>query len=190
MAKHRRGRGRRRRGLAGLASLGRITPGSMGREVWPGSLGILLAGGSTLAIRAFVRPDTAAMASIYRWAPAIGAGVGLVGAGAMTMVGKGAAMNTGIQALLTGGLILGVETLNASRPGGALATGMTMPAALPAGAAPTAGLGALVPETMRGTGLGVITMDPARGTAGAYGETVALRGTVNPGAFGRNSFQS
>jgi hypothetical protein len=177
---------KRRRGLRGLAGLGNLRSAA-GREVVTPIIGVGLAVGVTLAVRAFVRPDTEAMQQVYRWAPAIGAGASLIGAGALAaMVGRGAAWSAGTAGVVAGVALLASETLNASRPGGATATGVaTM---LPASAPGTAGLAALVPESLRGTGMGVITMDPVRGTAGAYGETVNLRGSVNQAAFGKPTF--
>jgi len=192
MAKHHR----KHRKLAGLAGLGNIsTAGALGRDVLPGLLGIGLTLGGAVAIRSFVRPDPGAMATTYRLAPVIGAGMGLVGAGvvyAATMKRSGAGPAIGVAAasVFAGALAFGIEKLNISRPG-AMSAIADVPAALPAPAAstPVTGLGALVAETRRASQLRGVVMEPMRGD---FGQTIdapisggGMRGSVNPSAFGR-----
>lgn len=179
---------KRRHGMRGLAGLGNLrTAGSLGRDVMPGTLGLLLTGGVTLALRAFVRATE--MPGLYRWAPAIGTGAGILGAVGVGMLGgTGPALSSITSSVLGGAILMGSEMLNTSRPGAAIALAGDgdMPA-LPAGEAEAVameGLRALAAER-----LGAIVMQPVDGMRGAYGESVNLQGTINPGAFGQQSFQ-
>jgi hypothetical protein len=185
MSKHRRGHHR----MKGLAGLGNIrTAGALGRDVLPGLIGIGLTLGGALAVRSFVRPDPGPMATTYRWAPAIGGGIGLLGAGVLAGAmpsARGQAMAVASTSVLSAALVLGIEQLNVSRPGAMMAIA-NVPAA-PA-ATPTAGLGALVAETRTARQLRGVVMEPAmRGVAGDFGDSVSapIRGSVNPSAFGR-----
>lgn len=155
----------------------------------------LLTVGSTLGLRAFLRPEPGTPSEgLYKWAPAIGAAVGLLGAGAMLLVaGKKKGAEMALPAALTSAVIgaglIGSEYLNASKPGAALALGQT--GALPAGtAAGTAGLAALMPE-FNGNGMGAIVMDQLNGMGSPYGETVRVAGLgagIRPEAFGNSPF--
>ena len=165
---------RRRRGFRGFAGLGNLRRPGLAREVVPPVVGGVLA---ILGIRSFVRPDTAAMAKLYEHAPLAGIGVAALGGGAMYVLtkSKAPAISATLAGLAVGGGVWASELLNAQR---AAAAG-----ALPAGG--TAGLGALVPETMRG-----VVMEPVQGLGAMYGETVQLSGVVNPTAFGRETYKS
>lgn len=167
---------RRRRGFRGLKGLGNLKRPGLARDIIPALIGGGIALGTALGIRAFVQPTTPAMVKLYELAPLAGLGAGaLLGGGAMFAITKssGPAASTAIAASLVGGGLMASEALNAQRAMAAAA------GALPAGE--TAGLGALVAERMRG-----VVMEPVRG---AYGETVALNGVVNPSAFGRETYK-
>lgn len=175
---------KRRMRLRGLAGLGNLrTPGSTGRDVMPATLGLLISGGVTLAVRAFLKP--AEMPKLYRWAPAIGAGAGLLGAvGVGAVGGAGPGIASAVASVVGGGLLLGSEALNAALPYATIAiSGDADP--IPSGSTDegVAGLGALMAER---NGMGAIVMQPVKG---AYGETVSLAGaSVNQSAFGREAF--
>lgn len=165
--------------------------GGMGLAV-SAAAGGLLAFGTGLALRAFLRPEPGLMSEkLYRWAPAIGAGVGLVGAGASMLVlgkgrGKAMALPIGISSAVVGAGWLASEYLNANKPGAALALGGGT--ALPA--AGTSGLAALLPEY---NGMGAIVMDQLNGSGmgSPYGETVRIAGLgagIRPEAFGDSPF--
>lgn len=168
--------------------------GAVGGAVPVAAAGLLTAG-TSIGLRAFLTPvPGTASEGLYRWAPAIGAGVGLLGAGAFVLVaGKGKGVPLGVAAALTslfvGGALLAAERQNAAKPGAALALGTST--ALPAGeAAGTAGLAALLPEYqgMRGAGMGAIVMDQLNGP---YGDTVQVAGlgaSIRPDAFGNSPF--
>lgn len=174
---------RRRRGWRGFGSLGQA--GSMAREVVPPVLGVLAAGGATIAIRAFVRPDTEPKQKAFRYAPWIGLGTALLGAGiTYAMGGQRPATTTALAGVLTAATIAGNDMLVAARPE---AYAALMPSAAEPAAAGTAGLRALVAERSRGSGMNGIVMEPTRGRGmgNSFGEAVNLQGTANPSAFGR-----
>lgn len=169
------------KGMKGLAPLG---------------VAAALTGGATLGLRAYLRPTPGTTsASLYRWAPAVGAGVGLFGAGLMYFLGGGkrgggkeAALTTGVTSLALAGLVLGSERLNVVKPGAMLALSGGALAAGDEGAG-AAGLRALMPEYSRG--MGSIVMDQVRGVGGPMGETVNVAGLgdgYRPEAFGQPSF--
>lgn len=173
---------KRKRGMRGLGNLRQ--PGTMAREIVPPVLGVLAVGGTTLAIRAFVRPNTESMAKVYRYAPWLGLGVGLLGAGVSYMLGgKLPAGSTTVAGVLTAAVVAGNDMLTTARPEGIAAL---MPASTVAAGAGTAGLRALVAERRRG--MEGIVMEPIRGRSGvggAYGDSVNLQGAANVSAFGR-----
>jgi hypothetical protein len=156
----------------------------------PVAAGGLVTVAATLGLRAFLTPEPGTTSEqLYRWAPAIGAGVGLLGAGAMVMLaGKSKGMTMGVgaalAAVIVGGALLGSERLNAAKPGAALALGGGM--ALPAG---TSGLAALLPEyaNMNG-GMGAIVMDQLNGPYGDSVQVAGLNGSVRTDAFGDSPF--
>lgn len=173
---------RRRRGFRGLGALGR---GGM-EGVLPVATGGILTAGTTIGLRAFLRPDPGTLSEkLYYWAPALGVAAGVLGAGALYfMGGMRAALPAVLTSIAAGGLVFGAERLNASKPGGmlAIAGGSSVPAE-PGG---TAGLNALMPEY---SGLNAIVMDPVNGISGPSGETVSINGLggagYRPSAFGK-----
>lgn len=168
---------RRHRSKVRMGSL--ATGGFMGTAV-PGLVGAGVCIGSTLAIRAFVRPTSEAMAMVFKYAPFIGAGLGAVAAAPLGLAG--ASMNqqvaTAASSLAAGVGVFAVERLNASVPGAELALA-------PSGAAgvvmePMNGLAALTAE--------IRTPSQLQGLRGSYGDTVnasGMSGAFNPNAFGR-----
>jgi len=164
----------------------------------PVAAGGLVTVAATLGLRAFLTPQPGTPSdTLYRWAPAIGAGVGLLGAGAMILVaGKSRGGPMGVAAALTsvaiGAALLGSERMNASKPGAMLSVGSSG-GALPAGSMTTSpsGIAALMPEYaagMRGAGMGAIVMDQLNGP---YGETVRVAGLgagVRTDAFGDSPY--
>lgn len=160
----------------------------------PVAAGSVLTGGATLAIRSFVTPTPGTPSeAVYKWAPAIGIGAGLVGSALLYFLGgkragRDAAMISATVALLSGGLLLGSERLNVARPGGMLALASGGSAAESAG---MPGLSALMPEyaTPQGAGpLGAIVMEPLRG---AFGEDVNVSGLgagFRQEAFGKRAY--
>jgi hypothetical protein len=183
-----RKRSRRRSGKKGKG-LGQLKLKGMARDVVPPVVGSVLTMGTALGIRAYLRPEPGTTSAlVYRWAPAIGVGAGVLGAAAMYMVGgSGPASSAALTSIIQGGVLIAMEKLNAATPG-ALATLMGEPAALPAG---TEGLRAIVPEY--GTrGFGAIVTEQLNGGLGAnlqhQGAEVNLSGVVNTGAFGSSPF--
>lgn len=202
MAKRRRKKSssRRRRRRSRMKGLGRLRGGAKLAVPVVTATGVTAA--TTLGLRAFLQPVPGTTGEqLYRWAPAIGSGAGLLAAGmGYYMAGGGRsaqtpAMLAAFAALASGGLLLLSERLHAAKPGGLLAIGGGAGGGLPAGAAEegTAGLSALLPEYAPdhyglgdGSGLGAIVMEPLKG---AYGEQVDLAGSglgagYNPAAFG------
>jgi len=189
MAKKRK-RSRRPR----MRGLGQLRGGA--RALLPAATGAVLAGATTLGLRAYLRPEPgAATEKLYRFAPLIGAGAGVLGAvGLYFMAGKSnrkagmeAALTTTAVAVATGGILFASERLNAAKAGamgalGADAGTVPAPDGLP-------GFGAILPEyAPRHDGLGAIVMEPL---AGAYGESVNVNGLgagYNPAAFGTSPF--
>lgn len=178
---------RRKRWFRGLGAAGR-------RSVHPAvpvATAAVLVAGTTLGLRAYLRPDPGTMSEkLYRWAPALGGLAGLLGAGALFfMSGPSAAVPAGLTAILSGGFVLGSERLNAAKVGGLLAVsgGASVPAEAAEGAA---GLRALMPEYAGTRGLGAIVMDPVSGVGDPYGESVSVRGLgaggYRPDAFGKS----
>lgn len=188
MAKKKHGGGRKR-GSRGFKGLGTLRTGSLGGTVWPGLIGLGVTIGGAIAIRSFVRPDPGAMAAVYRNAPVIGAGLGVVGAGVAYAAtkAKGTALAVGGASILSGALVFGMEKLNAAQPGAMSAiANVPSSATLPAGT--TAGLRALTMETrppgthgLSGSPFGAELTQPMNGVV----MEKPMRGAVNPGAFGK-----
>jgi hypothetical protein len=167
------------------------TGGFMGTAV-PALVGSGLAIGSTLAIRAFVRPTSDMMAKVFRYAPFIGAAVGAVAAAPLGFAGASANQQvaTAASAVAAGLGVFAVERLNSSVPGAELALAPAAPAA-PTGTG-TAGLRALTAEVRSAAQLRGVVMEPMNGLAGSYGDTVnasGMSGAFNPNAFGRPQSQ-
>lgn len=160
--------------------------GEMGKAVLPALASGVLTFGGTLGLRAFLEPEPGTISEkVYRWAPAIAGGLGLIGAGAFALMGgragKTAAITAGLTAALGGAGILASERLNASKPGAmlALAGGASAPAT------GTSGLSALVPE-MPGPGMSAIVFDQVRGNT--PGDVISLQGNLNSEAFGNPAY--
>lgn len=195
MAKRKRSR-RRRRGLRGLRQA-RLMKRGMVRDLVPPVVGLGLTAGTTLGIRAYLQPTPGtASETLYKFAPAVGVGAGVLGGLAMAVLGgKSQAASAVTAAALTGAVLYGMERLHASKPGAFAAL---------VGSAPTgtAGLRAIVPEYsggpfatrgLRGAtpgGLGAIVMERLNGNQQNQGADIQLRGTVNTGAFGTRPYQS
>lgn len=168
----------RKRGLRGLRAL---KSGGLASYLVPVGAGLVLTIGGTAGIRAVVNPATSATATkVYRWAPAIGTVLGVLGSVALHLLaGMRGSATAGLTSVGAGLGILGLEALNARKAGSWAAN------ALPAGGA-QAGTGAVVPEY--GTrGVKGILMRQLNGNQQQQGETVSLRGTVDTGAFGRRT---
>ncbi len=177
---------RRHRSKVRMGSL--ATGGFMGTAV-PALVGSGLAIGSTLAIRAFVRPTSDMMAKVFRYAPFIGATVGAVAAAPLGFAGASANQQvaTAASAVAAGLGVFAVERLNSSVPGAELA----LAPAAPTGTG-TAGLRALTAEVRSAAQLRGVVMEPMNGLKGSYGDTVnanGMSGAFNPNAFGRPQSQ-
>ena len=171
-------------------------PGALGRDVLPAVLGIAVTLGGAVALRSFVQPTPGAMASLYRNAPLIGAGAGVVAGGVVyaatrKRAGAGPGMVVAGASILSGAFAFGMEKLTAATPGAmsAVASVDTGPATVPATG--TQGLAALVAETRppgtRGLN-GVIMEKPMSGGVGnPFGADIKapIRGAIVSNAFGR-----
>jgi hypothetical protein len=163
----------------------------MARDLVPAAVGGLAALGTTLGIRAAVDPTDANSTKLFVWAPAIGAGVSLLAAGVVYMMGgSGPAAATG----LVGGLAsLGVfaSDMVVGKKVGASAAFAAQYNPNPA-LHGLANLAAVVPEYSRQIA-GILWEKPGMSGLGRNeqqsGEKVVLQGTV-PGAFGTKSFAS
>lgn len=176
---------RHRRSKVRMGSL--ATGGFMGTAV-PGLVGAGVCIASTLGIRAFVRPTTDVMAKVFKFAPFIGAGLGVIAAAPLGLAG--ASMNqqvaTAASSLAAGIGVFAVERLNASVPGAELALAPSPSVGT------TAGLRALTAEIRTPGQLRGVVMEPMNGLKGSYGDTVnasGMSGAFNPNAFGRPQSQ-
>ena len=170
---------RRLRGLGNLKQ-----PASFAGAALPPLLGAALAGLTILGARYFAKPSEGATpAAIFKFAPALGLGVGVLGSLALYWLGGApAALSSGTAAAAVSGLAFATDMHLKSSPGEyALGIGGAGPAA-------TAGLGVIVPERLGTRGImmeSAASRDPVnRYGVGSYGETVQLRG-ISPSAFGR-----
>lgn len=194
MAKKRRRKSSRRRKVS-MRGMGQLQ--GPAKTLVPVGAATALTAGTTLGLRAYLQPEPGTMSEkLYRWAPLVGAGAGILGSfalyfmGGSKKAGREAAMTGSIVALAGGGFLLASERLNAQKAGASLALGAGT------GGEGTTGLGALMPEyAPRHDGLGAIVMQPLSGAGdqSPYGESVSLAGAglgagYNPGAFGRKSF--
>lgn len=178
---------RRHRSKVRMGSL--ATGGFMGTAV-PALVGSGLAIGSTLAIRAFVRPTSDVMVKVFRYAPFIGAAIGAVAAAPLGFAGASANQQvaTAASAVAAGVGVFAVERLNSSVPGAELALA---PSSAPSGTG-TAGLRALTAEIRSANQLRGVVMEPMNGLKGSYGDSVnvqGMSGAFNPNAFGRPQSQ-
>ena len=195
MAKKRSGTGlitvRQMRGLGRLSN-----PKSLLGSAGPALMGGGVTGITILAARYFAKPsegETPKM--LYKWAPLMGLGTGLLSSLALYWLGGApAAISSAVSSTMVGGAAMAFDYLMASRLGEhALAFADAAPAA---GA--TNGLGVVVPQRIAGAGVRGILMEPAAsrdpvrryGLSGQYGEDVNLGGGVNPSAFGTPGFGS
>ena len=172
------------RRLSGPNTLG--NPGNAMGAAMPVVIGGGVAALTTIGIRQYMTPKTPTQMTLVNQAPWVGIGAGtLVSLAMWNMTGKPAGI-----ASLTAALTVGIGMVVAE-----MAAKMRM--------APTAGLGAVVPEYSMsglgnggrsGGGMGAIVMEDqasrgyGAGPLGAYGETVNL-GAVNTSAFGTPGFQ-
>lgn len=180
---------RRRRSLKGLAGLGAMTSPKAIHGALPGLVASLVTAGVTIGLRiALTKGATAPaadsmQAKAIKYAPAIGAGAGLIASGAfLATSGASAATSAALVSLASAGALMASDKLLASDP--AVRT-LVFQESAPAG---VSGLGAIVPET----NLGAILMERNRGgligmgaTVPHAGEIVNLQGTINPSAFGQ-----
>lgn len=166
MAKHRSKRGRVRMGSLS-------TGGFVGAAV-PGLVGAGVALGSTMIIRAFVRPTSELMGHLINYAPLVGGVLGVAAAPALGFAGANTSQKL---ATASSAVAAAVGVFALERLGG-------VSLALPS-TAPVAGLAALTAE-IRNPGMQGVVMEPMRGS---FGETVnaggGLRGVFNAEAFGR-----
>lgn len=178
----------RKSGMRGLGAM--VSPRGVAGALIPVGTGAILTAGTTLGLRAYLRPTPGTMSeTLYRWAPAVGILAGLVGSGLLMGMMKGgkakeAASVAAATSVVLGGMTLVSERLNAASSGALMALG-------PAGdsSAGLPGLGALMPEyAPQHDGLGAIVMEPL---SGAYGDSVNVAGLgagYNPSAFGTKPF--
>lgn len=194
MAKKRKSKGFRggksRKGRKGLGA--GLTSG-MARTVTPALVGTGLALGTALGMRAYLRPEPGQTSeTIYRNAPLIGIGAGILGAVGLYVIGGGKkpgmelATAAAVAAVVSGGALFGIERLHVSKPG-AFAALVPSPSAAPAEG--TAGLRAITAEYgMAGGGLNAIVMERLNGNNQQQGAVVNLQGVVDTGAFGSRAY--
>jgi len=181
-----------------MRGLGRISnPKSLMGAALPPLVGGGMTGITILAARHFAKPsegETPKM--VYKWAPLLGIGGGLLGSAALYWVGGApAAISSAISSIMVGGAAMGFDYLMKDRLG---EHALAFAASSAAGNTGTAGLGVVVPQRIAGAGVAGILMEPAAsrdpvrryGLSGQYGEDVNLGGGVNPGAFGTPGFGS
>lgn len=207
MAKHKRSKGRRRRGMGSIISIrrgmGKIPGGAMGAAVIPGLVGALITGLTAIGIRYFVDPAQGRTQEILvRWSWLFGHAAGvLASAGLFMLGGTPAATSSFVAATGVGLALFGQDmVLKQARGGSILATLQASSAASVDTSTTGAGTGAIVPEYSRprgamGAGMGAIVMENVgpngkrAGTIGSYGETVTLQG-INTRAFGTPGFSA
>ncbi len=162
----------------------------------PALVATLVTAGVTIGIRVALSGDVAAnptSAKAVKFAPAIGAGAGLLSAGAFfALSGPSAATSAALVSLANAAILMATDKVFLDKP---ILLSAIAPAAegAPAGTSGLYGygingLGAIVPET----NLGAILMERNRGgligmgaTVPHAGEIVDLSGTINPSAFGQ-----
>lgn len=173
---------KRKRGLRGLKGLG----GETMQAVVPPAVGSILTLGVTMGLRAYLQPTPGTTAAVvYKWAPAVGAGAGMLGAGAMYFLGgskrkgKHAAMAAGLTAVIVGASLLGLERLNAAKAGALSALSTN-------GSLPSNGTGMVVPQYPNG--MGAIVMERLGGNNQQQGADIRLQGVVDQGAFGTRTY--
>jgi hypothetical protein len=189
---------RKRRRLRGLG----VLKVGFGRDLIPPAVGLGLSAGTTFAIRSIIQPSPGTPGELlYRHAPWVGAGVGVLGGMAVGILGgKGQAASAIMTSVVTSVVLVGMDMLNAKKPGALAALlggGNRIVGDDPATPGEMAGLRAIVPEYPNrafstGTqGLNAIVMEQLNGLRGNQqnqGADVQLRGVVNTGAFGSTPF--
>lgn len=191
MAKRRKGKHRRRRGVGSvlqvrqLSGLGAMrSPNSLMGTLLPVALGGVVTAGTMIGIRSFMTPDTETKASLMEYAPWVGLAAGGIAGLALWNLSSQAA---GVIALAASGAIALSTVVGES----------VAKARLTAGGG-TAGMGAIVPEYSGRNngvnGVGAILMERAgtgrtRGRLGdaSRGANINL-GKINTGAFGTPGF--
>ena len=190
----------RRHSRRGLRGLGAMTSPKAIHGALPALVATLVTAGVTIGIRIALSGDVATNATsakASKYAPAIGAGAGLLSAGAFfALSGPSAATSAALVSLANAAILMATDKVFLDKP-----VILQSMAALNASSAPEApagtsglygygihGLGAIVPET----NLGAILMERNRGgligmgaTVPHAGEIVDLSGTINPAAFGQ-----
>jgi len=188
----------RRRSRRGLRGLGAMTSPKAIHGALPALVATLVTAGVTIGIRIALSGDVATnptSAKASKYAPAIGAGAGLLSAGAFfALSGPSAATSAALVSLANAAILMATDKVFLDKP----VILQSMAALNTAEGAPTGtsglygyginGLGAIVPET----NLGAILMERNRGgligmgaTVPHAGEIVDLSGTINPSAFGQ-----
>lgn len=166
-----------------MNGLGRLTqPSSFAGAALPPLIGAGLTGLTVIAARYFAKPsegETPKM--LFKWAPGLGIGLGLVGSAALYWLGGApAAVSSAVASVAVGGLAFAADQQLKANPG-------EFALALGPGATPN-GTGVVVGERIGTRGImfeNPASRDPAnRYGIGSYGETVNMRG-ITPSAFGR-----
>ena len=169
---------RRMRGLGALRQ-----PSSVLGAALPPLLGVGATALAILGARYFAKPSEGETPrTIFKFAPAIGLGVGLTSAlGLYYLGGAPAAISAGVSSAATAAAAFAADMHFKSAPA-EYALG------LPAGGAQTGRLGVVVPERLGTRGImfeNPASRDPVnRYGLGSYGQDVQLRG-ITPSAFGR-----
>jgi hypothetical protein len=168
----------------------------MARDLIPGAVGLVVAGGTALGLRLALDPTDVKSQTAYTWAPAIGAGVALLAAGVIYAIGgAGPAVATAIVGAGTGAAILGNDMFIGKKPGAAGTLALRYaPNQTTAALLGIANLAAVVPEYSNKL-MGILWenagMSGVDGGLGRNlqnrGEKVALHG-VDSGKFGTRSY--
>ncbi|UCC74000.1 MAG: hypothetical protein JSV86_05435 [Gemmatimonadota bacterium] len=181
---------RRLRGLGGVR-LGRVgSPGSFLGALIPVGVGGGVAALTTIGIRHFAKPaQSQGQLALYKYAPWIGVGAGLLASGGLYVAAGGPAALTGaLSAGLAGGAMVLNDVVGASKLGE-----HAMALATDSGGASNGGNGGTGAIVVERGGMGALVLEPStsRGYGmqgvGSYGEVVNL-GNVTPAAFGTPGF--
>lgn len=209
MAKRRRHR-RHHRGMGSAISLRGLGAVKSSRGIMnfvlPTAVGVLVPAAVIASARYFAKPsESPTQEFIYKHAPWLGLGAGLVSAGAMYMMSRGmaapvatgvAATGVALTSFVHDQIVVGDPRANALLPNMATRA-PSAPASPPDAVAPTNGLGSYFTQRPNGAlgaavpQLNGVVMSPTNGLGySAYtgGETVNL-GAVNSSAFGTPGFR-
>lgn len=186
-----------------MRGLGRINdPRSFTGSALPAFLGAGLTLLTTVAARYWAKPSEGdTPKAIFKWAPAIGTGVGSVMSLAMYYLGGApAALATFASSVAAGGGVMLHDQVVRNAVG---EFSLALPPNMATGGGEGAvsgyrrvgGVGVVVPERVLGPGVNGIVYEDARsrdprvryGATGSYGETARISG-VNPSAFGTPGF--